>query len=53
MTNPGRTRTAPTRQRLTALVDDFAGLRVAVFGDLIADEFIYGESRASRARRRC
>jgi hypothetical protein len=26
--------------RLLALVDDFAGIRVAVFGDLIVDEFI-------------
>jgi rfaE bifunctional protein kinase chain/domain len=35
--------------RLLALVDDFAGVRVAVFGDLIVDEFIYGEiSRVSR-----
>jgi len=35
--------------RLLALVDDFAGIRVAVFGDLIVDEFIYGEiSRVSR-----
>jgi bifunctional ADP-heptose synthase (sugar kinase/adenylyltransferase) len=35
--------------RLLALVDDFAGLRVAIFGDLIVDEFIYGElSRVSR-----
>jgi rfaE bifunctional protein kinase chain/domain len=35
--------------RLIALVDDFAGIRVAVFGDLLADEFIYGQiSRVSR-----
>jgi rfaE bifunctional protein kinase chain/domain len=35
--------------RLLALVDDFAGIRVAVFGDLIVDEFIYGEiGRVSR-----
>jgi rfaE bifunctional protein kinase chain/domain len=35
--------------RLLALVDDFAGLRVAVFGDLLVDEFIYGQiSRVSR-----
>jgi rfaE bifunctional protein kinase chain/domain len=38
-----------TRDRLLALVDDFAGIRVAVFGDLLVDEFIYGEiSRVSR-----
>ena len=38
-----------TRKRLLALVDAFAGARVAVFGDLIADEFIYGQiSRVSR-----
>ena len=35
--------------RLLQLVDGFAGLRVAVFGDLIVDEFIYGEiARVSR-----
>ena len=35
--------------RLLGLVDDFAGIRVAVFGDLIVDEFIYGEvARVSR-----
>jgi len=35
--------------RLIQLVDDFDGTRVAVFGDLIVDEFIYGEiARVSR-----
>src|SRR3954462_11522812 len=35
--------------RLVSLIDSFAGLRVLVFGDLIADEFIYGEiARVSR-----
>ena len=35
--------------RLLTIVDGFAGVRVAVFGDLLADEFIYGEiSRVSR-----
>lgn len=35
--------------RLLELVDGFARMRVAVFGDLIVDEFIYGElSRVSR-----
>jgi rfaE bifunctional protein kinase chain/domain len=35
--------------RLLTLVDAFATTRVAVFGDLIVDEFIYGElSRVSR-----
>ena len=39
----------PVRERLLALVDDFAGIRVAVFGDLLADEFIYGQiARVSR-----
>ncbi len=38
-----------SRDRLLRLVDDFAGIRVAVFGDLLADEFIYGQiSRVSR-----
>src|SRR5687767_15600972 len=38
-----------SRTRLLSLVDDFAGIRVAVFGDLIVDEFIYGQiSRVSR-----
>jgi D-glycero-beta-D-manno-heptose-7-phosphate kinase len=37
------------RARLLALVDDFAGVRVAVLGDLLVDEFIYGQiSRVSR-----
>ncbi|HVH58359.1 MAG TPA: PfkB family carbohydrate kinase, partial [Vicinamibacterales bacterium] len=35
--------------RLLDLIDRFAGRRVAVFGDLIVDEFIYGEiARVSR-----
>jgi D-glycero-beta-D-manno-heptose-7-phosphate kinase len=35
--------------RLLALVDAIAGCRIAVIGDLIADEFIYGEiARVSR-----
>ena len=37
------------RGRLLALVDAIAGCRVAIAGDLIADEFIYGEiARVSR-----
>ena len=40
---------APAHDRLLALIDDFAGIRVAVFGDLLADEFIYGQiARVSR-----
>ena len=35
--------------RLTSLVDAFAGRRVLVFGDFLADEFIYGRvARVSR-----
>ena len=35
--------------RLIQLVDEFEGRRIAVFGDLIVDEFIYGEiGRVSR-----
>jgi D-glycero-beta-D-manno-heptose-7-phosphate kinase len=35
--------------RLLGLIDRFAAVRVAVFGDLIVDEFIYGEiARVSR-----
>jgi rfaE bifunctional protein kinase chain/domain len=35
--------------RLLALVDSIAGCRIAIVGDLIADEFIYGEiARVSR-----
>ncbi len=42
-----KTRVDPSR--LLALVDALAGRRVAVAGDLIADEFIYGEiERVSR-----
>ena len=37
------------KDRLLTLIDEFAGIRVAVFGDLIVDEFIYGEiARVSR-----
>ena len=40
---------AADRPRLLALVDNFADTPVAVFGDLIVDEFIYGQiSRVSR-----
>ncbi len=36
-------------ERLLALIDGFAGRRVTVVGDLIADEFIYGQlDRVSR-----
>lgn len=36
-------------ERLLDLIDRFGGCRVAVFGDLIVDEFIYGEiGRVSR-----
>jgi rfaE bifunctional protein kinase chain/domain len=46
-------RTADTqhedRDRLTQLVHDLAGRRVAVLGDLVADEFVYGDiERISR-----
>jgi rfaE bifunctional protein kinase chain/domain len=37
------------RDRLLSLIERFAGIRVAVFGDLLVDEFIYGQiSRVSR-----
>src|SRR5512134_3746931 len=40
---------AERRERLLALIDGFSSRRVLVVGDLIADEFIYGEvSRVSR-----
>ena len=43
---------APTgslRDRLLSIVDEFAGVRVAILGDLLVDEFIYGRiSRVSR-----
>jgi len=40
---------AERRERLLSLVDAFGGRRVLVVGDLIADEFIYGEvARVSR-----
>src|SRR5919205_1107904 len=39
----------PTVERLSALVRGFAGRRVLVLGDLIADQFVSGEiSRVSR-----
>ena len=43
------TRSAVPRDRLLSLVEEFAGVRVAVLGDLLVDEFIYGQiSRVSR-----
>lgn len=40
---------AERKERLLALVDGFSSRRVVVIGDLIADEFIYGQiSRVSR-----
>ena len=40
---------AERRERLLGLVDGFSSRRVVVIGDLIADEFIYGEvARVSR-----
>jgi D-glycero-beta-D-manno-heptose-7-phosphate kinase len=40
---------AERKERLLALVDGFSSRRVLIVGDLIADEFIYGEvSRVSR-----
>jgi rfaE bifunctional protein kinase chain/domain len=45
----GRRPSRPAAPRLLSLVDAFAGTRVTVFGDLIVDEFIYGEvARVSR-----
>jgi rfaE bifunctional protein kinase chain/domain len=46
-----RTPTAPSVDpaRLLELIDAFSGVRALVFGDLIVDEFIYGEiARVSR-----
>src|SRR3954465_9040065 len=40
---------AERKARLLSLIDSFGGRRVLVVGDLIADEFIYGEvARVSR-----
>src|SRR5216684_100802 len=40
---------AERKARLLSLIDSFGGRRVLVIGDLIADEFIYGEvHRVSR-----
>src|ERR1700676_3305433 len=40
---------AERRERLLGLIDGFSSRRVAVIGDIIADEFIYGEvARVSR-----
>ena len=40
---------AERKERLLSLIDGFASRRVLVVGDLIADEFIYGEvARVSR-----
>jgi D-glycero-beta-D-manno-heptose-7-phosphate kinase len=49
MKRPRSDRVGVDRQRLLALIDEFAGTRIAVFGDVIVDEFIYGQiSRVSR-----
>jgi rfaE bifunctional protein kinase chain/domain len=40
---------AERRDRFLALIDGFSGRRIVVIGDIIADEFIYGEvARVSR-----
>src|SRR3989442_4118905 len=40
---------AERKERLLALVDGFSSRRILIVGDLIADEFIYGEiARVSR-----
>src|ERR1051325_11606760 len=40
---------AERKERLLALIDGFSNRRVLVVGDIIADEFIYGQvSRVSR-----
>jgi len=40
---------APDPDRLASVIDRFPSVRIAVFGDLIVDEFIYGEiARVSR-----
>src|SRR2546430_11608187 len=45
-TSPGE---AERKERLLGLIDGFASRRVLVVGDVIADEFIYGEvARVSR-----
>lgn len=39
----------PTTDRLTSLIASFRGRRIVVFGDLIADEYVYGRvARVSR-----
>ena len=44
-----RRREAELASRLGGLVERFAGRRIAVIGDVIADEFLYGRpSRFSR-----
>lgn len=46
---PPRPREADTRRRLIGLAERFAGRRVAVIGDVIGDEFLYGNpARISR-----
>jgi rfaE bifunctional protein kinase chain/domain len=40
---------AVTTNRLLEIIEGFGGVRIAVFGDLLVDEFIYGEiARVSR-----
>lgn len=45
----GRFTGSAERERLARVIDRFAGLRILVLADLVADEFIYGEiARVSR-----
>src|ERR671924_217158 len=44
-----RSSRAQSMNKLSRIIDGFAGKRVVVFGDLVADVFVYGEiSRISR-----
>ena len=40
-------------ERLKTIVRSFDNVTVTVLADLVADEFVFGRSPASRARRRC
>src|SRR6185503_4984345 len=47
--DPGDLVVTPTYERFREIVDAFAGRRVVVLGDLVADEFLHGElARVSR-----
>ena len=40
-------------ERLKKIVESFSNATITVLGDLVADEFVFGEISQSRAKRPC